>query len=146
MKNRIYFFGLIGLMAGAFTMSCENTSEQKIENAEGTLDSATEEMKYAQTQYVAKWQRFRRAAALTIKTNENRIDAFKQKMEYSGHTFKAKNSNETAVLEQRNRDLKKKLIEYRDGGRITREEFRTNFKYDMDGVGRSMTVLFKDDR
>lgn len=146
MKNRIYFFGLIGLMVGAFTMSCENTSEQKVENAEGNIDSAAEEVKNAQTQYVVKWRRFKRAAELTIKINENRIDAFKQKMDYAGHTFKAKNCNEAALLEQRNRDLKKKLREYRDEGQITREQFRTNFNYDMDRVGRSMTVLFKDDR
>jgi hypothetical protein len=67
-------------------------------------------------------------------------------MEEAGPRFKAKYANEAAVLEQRNRSLKKKLGEYRDGGRIKWEEFRTNFNDDMDGVGRSMTVLFKDDR
>jgi hypothetical protein len=41
--------------------------------------------------------------------------------------------------------LKKKLKEYKDGGQVKWEEFRTNFNDDIDGVGKSMTALFKDD-
>jgi hypothetical protein len=47
-------------------------------------------------------------------------------------------------LEQKNRDLKKKLEEYKDEGQSKWEEFKTNFKHDMDGIGKTMKDLFKD--
>ena len=46
--------------------------------------------------------------------------------------------------EQKNRDMKKKLKEYKDEGPIKWEEFKTNFKHDMDGMEKTMTDLFKD--
>ena len=80
-----------------------------------------------------------------IKANEYRIEAFKEKMEEAGPTFKARYRNEAAVLELRNLSLKKKLGDYKNEGSVKLEEFRTNFNDDIDGVGRSMTALFKDD-
>jgi hypothetical protein len=49
-----------------------------------------------------------------------------------------------AVLEQKNRDLKKKLDDYKDEGQGTWEEFKTNCKHDMDGTGKTMADLFED--
>ena len=86
----------------------------------------------------------RRTMKNTIEANEKRIDAFKEKMEEAGLKVKAKFSEEVAVLEQKNRDLKKKLEEYKDQGQSKWEEFKTNFKHDMDGIGKTMKDLFKD--
>jgi predicted RNase H-like nuclease (RuvC/YqgF family) len=86
----------------------------------------------------------RRTMKNTIEANEKRIDAFKEKMEEAGLKVKAKFSEEVAVLEQKNRDLKKKLEDYKDEGQIKWEEFKTNFKHDMDGIGKTMKDLFKD--
>jgi PHP family Zn ribbon phosphoesterase len=80
----------------------------------------------------------------TIAANEKRIDAFKEKMEKAGPKFRAKYSKEVAVLEQKNLDLKKKLEEYKDGGQSNWEEFKTNFKHDMDAMGKTMEDLFTD--
>jgi hypothetical protein len=35
------------------------------------------------------------------------------------------------------------MAEYKDGGPSRWEEFKTNFKHDMDGIGETMTDLFK---
>jgi aspartate aminotransferase-like enzyme len=86
----------------------------------------------------------RRTMKNTIEANEKRIKAFKEKMEEAGLKIKAKYSEEVAVLEQKNRDLKKKLEEYKDEGQSKWEEFKTNFKHDMDGIGKTMKDLFKD--
>jgi predicted RNase H-like nuclease (RuvC/YqgF family) len=85
----------------------------------------------------------RRAMKNTIEANEKRIDAFKEKMEKAGLEIKAKYGDEVAVLEQKNRDLKKKLEDYKDEGQNKWEEFKTNFKHDMDGIGKTMKDLFK---
>jgi hypothetical protein len=36
------------------------------------------------------------------------------------------------------------LEEYKDEGQSKWEEFKTNFKHDMDGIGKTMKDLFKD--
>jgi hypothetical protein len=52
----------------------------------------------------------------------------------------------TAVLDQKNLELKKKLEEYKGGGQSNWEEFKTNFKHDMDGIGKTTEDLFTDKR
>jgi predicted RNase H-like nuclease (RuvC/YqgF family) len=86
----------------------------------------------------------RRTMKRTIEAYEKRINAFKEKMEEAGLKVKEKYSEEVAMLEQKNRGLKKKLEEYKDEGQSKWEEFKTNFNHDMDGIGKTMKDLFKD--
>jgi DNA repair exonuclease SbcCD ATPase subunit len=137
MKNNIFTFALIGCMAGIFLAGCGKTSEQKVEGAK-------QELKDARAEYLAEWQAFKSESEQKIEANEKRIDAFKEKMEKAGTKAKAKYNKAVAELEQKNRDLKKKLEEYKDEGQSKWEEFKTNFKHDMDGIGKTMKDLFKD--
>ena len=132
-------------MAGTFLTGCGESPEQKVDNALENAGYVLQEPSDAQMEYGAKWRRFKRTSEHTIKSNEYRIAAFKEKMEQAGPIFKARYRNQAAVLELKNFILKKKLREYKDGGQVKWEEFRTNFNDDIDGVGRSMTALFKDD-
>jgi len=49
-----------------------------------------------------------------------------------------------AVLEQKNRDLKNTLEGYKDEGQDKWVEFKANFNRDLDGIGKTMKDLFKD--
>jgi hypothetical protein len=115
-------------MAGIFFAGCEKTSEQKVEGA-------NQELKEAKADYRAEWQKFKTNSEEQIKVNEDRIDAFKAKMEKANRKTKAKYNTAVAELEQKNRDLKRKLEEYKDEGDSKWQEFKTNFSHDMDGVG-----------
>jgi len=144
MKNNIVTYAVMGLMAGTLLTGCGKTSEQKVENARATVGDAQQELKDAQTKSLAEWQTFKRESEKTIEANEKRIDAFKEKMEHAGSRVKAKYSKEVAALEQSNRDLKRKLEEYKDEGQGKWEEFKTNFQHDLDSVGKTLKDLFKD--
>jgi len=65
-------------------------------------------------------------------------------MEHAGAKVKAQYKKDVAALNEKNRDLKKKLEEYKDEGEDKWKEFKSNFKRDMDSVGKSMRNLFKD--
>ena len=136
MKNKIFTFAVIVCVAG-FLAGCDKTSEQKVEGAK-------QELKEAKADYVAEWQKFKTESEAQIKANEDRIDAFKEKMDKVGTKTKAKYDKAIAELEQKNRDLKKKLEDYKDEGESKWEEFKTNFNRDMDGIGKTMKDLFKD--
>jgi hypothetical protein len=144
MKNNIFVFAVIGFMVGTLSTGCGKTSEQKLESAKENVGEVKQDLKDAQAEYRAEWQTFKSESEQTIAANEKRIDAFKEKMEKAGHKAKAKYRKEVAVLEQKNHDLKNKLEEYKDEGRSKWEEFKTNFKHDMDGIGKTMKDLFKD--
>ena len=65
-------------------------------------------------------------------------------MEKTDSKTKAKYNKAVAELEQKNRDLKKKLEEYKDEGESKWQEFKTNFSHDMDAVGKTIKDLFRD--
>jgi len=138
MKNKLFTLAVIGCMAGICLAGCAKTSEQKVEGAK-------QELKDAKADYLAEWQNFKTESEEQIKANEDRIDAFKSKMEKADTKTKVKYNKAVAELEQRNRDLKRKLEEYKDEGESKWREFKTNFSHDMDAVGKTMKDLFKDD-
>jgi len=144
MNGHILTITVIGCMAGALVSGCDKTSERKVGDARESIGQAKEELKDARTAYLAEWETFKHESALAVAENEKRIDAFKAKMDKAGTKVNAKLSKEVALLEQKNRDLKAKLEEYKDEGQGKWEEFKTNFKHDMDGVGKTMSDLFKD--
>ena len=144
MKNNIFTFAVVGLVAGTLLTGCEKSSEQKVAGAKENVAEVKQELKDAQAKYLADWQTFKRESDSAIVANEKRIDAFKEKMDKAGSKVKAKYSKQVAELEQKNRDLKKKLEDYKDEGQSKWEEFKTNFNRDMDGIGKTMKDLFKD--
>jgi hypothetical protein len=79
-----------------------------------------------------------------IEANEKRIDAFKEKIEEISLKVKGKFNEETALLEQKNSELKEKLKECKGDGQSKWKEFKTNITHDMDGIGKTMKALFKD--
>ena len=144
MRNSIMVFAVIGSMAGMLLTGCGKTTEQKLDKAKEGVGDATQELKDARAEYLAEWENFKRESEAAIEANAKRIDAFKAKMDKASPTVKAQYDKQVAVLEQRNRDLKKKLDDYKDEGQGKWEEFKTNFKRDMDDLGKTMTDLFKD--
>jgi len=144
MRNTIMVFAVIGSMAGTLLTGCGETTEQKLDKAKESVGDATQELKDARAEYLAEWETFKRESNQAIEANEKRIEAFKAKMDKATPTVKATYDKQVAVLEQRNRDLKKKLDDYKDEGQGKWEEFKTNFKRDMDDLGKTMTDLFKD--
>jgi predicted nucleic acid-binding Zn-ribbon protein len=142
MKNSILTFAVIGCMAAINIPGCEKSSEQRVKNANENVGDAKQELKSAQAEYLIEWQTFKRESELTIDANEKKIDAFKERMENAGPKTKAKYGKQVAALEQKNSDLKKKLEDYKDEGPSKWQEFKTNFKNDMDGIGKTISDLF----
>jgi exonuclease VII large subunit len=137
MKNKIFTFAVIVCMAGIFLAGCEKKAEQKVAEAK-------QELKDAKADYLAEWQKFKTESEAQIKVNEDRIDAFKAKMDKAGHKAKANYKKAVAELEHKNHELKEKLEDYKDEGESKWEEFKTNFNHDMDAIGKTMKDLFKD--
>ena len=137
MKYTMLTFAAMGFLAGTLLTGCGKAAEEKVGEAKQTLNDARAE-------YLKEWEAFKAASEQQIAANEKRIDAFREKMEKAGTKVKAQYKKDVEALKQKNHELKKKLEEYKDEGQGRWEEFKTNFKRDMDGIGKTMKDLFKD--
>jgi hypothetical protein len=137
MKNKIIDFAVIACLTGALVTGCDKTPEQQLEGVK-------QEVSDAKAEFPAEWKKFKTESEAQIKKNEIRIAAFKEKMEKAGSNAKANYNKSVMELERKNRGLKKKLEEYNGVGQRKWEEFKTNFKHDMDGIGKTMKDLFKE--
>ncbi len=54
MNNRIVVLALIGCMAGTLLPGCTKTAEQRVENAKESVGDAKQDLKDAQTEYLAE--------------------------------------------------------------------------------------------
>jgi hypothetical protein len=79
-----------------------------------------------------------------IKVSENSINAFEENIEEAGLKVKAQYDDEMAILKKKNRNLKMKLEEFKDEGQRKWKKFKTNFRHDRNGIGKTIKDLFKD--
>lgn len=143
MNKGIVALAALGLIFGACFIGCEKTSKQKVENAKENLESAQQELNNAKTGYLAEWEIFKTEAAQKIEGNEKNIAVFKEKMKEGSSTANKKFAKEVTDLEQKNRDLMKKLAEY-DGGQSQWVEFKADFQAELDEIGKKIEGLFRD--
>ncbi|MBN2202091.1 hypothetical protein JW777_09080 [bacterium] len=143
MKKGIAVLAAVGLMVGIGFVGCEKSSKQKVEKATENLQSARQELNDAQAGYLVEWEIFKTESAQKIEGNEKNIAVFKEKMEDAGSAAQKTLAKEVKELEQKNRDLKKKLEEY-DGGESQWAEFKAGFQEDLDRIGKKIEGLFRD--
>ncbi len=144
MKNKFLTLAAIGFTACVILMGCQNAGEKKTQEAQESMDEAKPDSQAVQTSYSDEWQNFKSMSEQKIKDNENSIAAFKEKMKKSGTKIKVKYNIEIANLEKTNREMKKKLEEFKNDGKSAWENFKTGFNNDMDKLGKEVKDLTSD--
>lgn len=141
MMTRILFMAL-GLLAGTVSTGCENTPDEKIQDAKKNLQEAKHDVKEAVndalTAYRDEWESFRFDAEAKLRDNEYTINGHIKKMVKADPTQKAIFNKRIGELEQRNGELQKRLAEYHDDGKSNWEEFKQGFVHDLDALGTSL--------
>ena len=144
MKTNIFAIAVMGFMAGTLITGCDKTPEQKLEANKESIGQAKQDSTTVRAERAKEWQAFKAESEQQIADNDKRIDAYKEKMEKAGPKAKAQYKKDVAALKQKNHELKEKLEDYKDGDQTKWQEFKTNFRADMDAVGKTMKDLFKD--
>ncbi len=146
-------FTLIAFTFSAFLMGCQSNEEKKAA-AEENVSEAKEELREVKTeanQDAAKqanaedWKAFKTDAELKIKENDSRIAEHREKMKKSGKTMDAMHEKKIANLEEKNRELQRKLDNY-DTSQSNWESFKTEFNHDMDELGKAFKDLTVDNK
>ena len=139
MRKSILALAAFALMAGAMSTSC-NSSSQKVDDAQNSVKEARQDLDAANKEYLAEIENFRVEMAARIDANDKRIAELKANLVHEKKEARADYKKRIDALEQKNRDLKKEMDEYKATGRENWEIFKTEFNHDMDQLGQA----FKD--
>ena len=156
MRNNSIFTILITLLiGGAFLSACQSPKVKEDEAVENVQD-AKQELKDVKQDAKAQeqlenevnaedWKNFKLESEQMIKENDLRIAELKVKMKKSGKLLDPLFDKKIENLEQKNTDLKAKIKAY-DKSQTNWEEFKREFKHDMDELGKAMNDLTIDNK
>ena len=141
MKTKHFIFVIIVLFAGSFLTGC-NKNQENANNDKEDVKLAAQDLKDEQGQYDIEWQQFKYEAELKISANEKRIDDFNEEIQKTSEKFKSKYANKVLTLEQKNIELKKMINSYMYEGKINWQEFKQEFKNNLDSVENALNNIF----
>jgi hypothetical protein len=154
-NNSVLIIAITLLIGGLFLSACQSPSakeEEAVENAQDTkqeLEVVKQDAK-AQEQLqneisAEDWKIFKLESEQKIRENDTRIAELKVKMRKSGKLLDPLFDKKIENLEQKNKVLKAKIIAY-DKTQSNWEEFKREFKHDMDELGEAMKDLTIDNK
>ena len=127
-------------IAGAIVTSC-NTSADRVENAQENVIQANKDLDQANQEYLADIENYRVETASRIAANEQAIADFNAGLEHERKAVRAEHKKKIAELEQKNREMKMKMDNYKEEGKENWEKFKTEFSHDMDELGKAFKNL-----
>lgn len=87
-------------------------------------------------------EKFRNETNEKIKENEKAIADFKERMSKEKQEVREKYDKKIAQVEQKNKALKKKLADYKEGNeKSSWQSFKREFNHDMDELGKGIKDL-----
>lgn len=134
--------GAIGLLVvlTACSSPAEKVQEEKVDVIE-----ANDDLREAKQELEADVKQFRLDAENKISATENEIAVLNVKIQNSKSKRRAEYEKQIAVLEQRNKDLKQRMYDYRAETNEGWENFKSEFNSDMNDLGTSLKDFTVDD-
>jgi predicted RNase H-like nuclease (RuvC/YqgF family) len=127
---------VMGLLSLAAFAGCSRTSEQKVADAKADVVVAKQDVKDAvadaKTEARQEWLAFKSEAEARMTT--------------AGGKLHADYDKKIDALEQKNKELKVKLSEYKDSGKNAWEQFKSEFSHDMDALGAALKDFTVDNK
>lgn len=153
MKKILFTLAITTFMAGTVLVGCQNTSKKEeaakdnVEEARDNLDDAKEELSDVRAAATEKeWNDFKDSTNSTIKQNEIRIAEMKIKMKRTGKSIDEIYAKQIEELEQKNKNIKLKVQEYKNDTNSDWESFKEEYNRDMDELGAAMKNMTVDNK
>jgi hypothetical protein len=144
MKKLLFTLYVTIFVAGAILTGC-NSPTQKEENAEDKVQESKvpvlntkSDMYLTQQDSLTVLQQFKAEYDKKIIANEKRAEELKTSFADATKENKAIYEKKLAGLEKRNNEMKIKLAEYKEEGTDQWQTFKSEFKRDMDELGKAL--------
>lgn len=117
--------------------SCQSFT-QRTESSEDRLTPTEQKIIRAHYAHVAEVINFKKATAARIAANEKIINDYKISNSNKSKSYTAEYKEPISVLDRKNSSLKKRILEYKDGGPQKWQLFKKEFSIDMESLGKSL--------
>jgi len=149
MKKTILTLAIAALVTGTLITGCQS-SATKVENAQDKVEAAEENVEVARQELDQALrdsiQQFREESEKELIANEKIIADFKVKVAKDRLENRAEYERDLAVLEQKNREMRRDLEEFNDVQRDKWEAFRLKTKRNMDEHAKSIRDFWRGKR
>jgi hypothetical protein len=140
MRNVIAFLAAAWLVTSVSILSCNDTSSND-ETAQNNVTDSTKIKDSINTAYMKDMANYKKQTVDKISSNDTIIEGIKAKFENGKSDVKAGYKKSIAELEQKNAEMKKRLINYKAEGKSKWEIFKIQFNHDMDDLGNEFKKL-----
>lgn len=140
------------ILGAATIFSSCNTPEKQVEQASANVEEATEnvqaaqeELKEAKTEEQManeEWMTYKEEQEAKIRENEDMIAVYREMEKDS--KYKAKYRKKIDELEQKNKEMKIRIGEYKRSTKEKWDAFKREFSHDMEELGSSLKDIGKD--
>lgn len=145
MKKTILSLAVIVLFAGtittAFAQEPDKASEkarQDLIEAQKDVADSKQDLIQAQRDSVAEYRQFKKETEEKIKSNEKSIAILKVNLSEVNETKKAAYQKSVGELEQKNTELKKKLVDYKYENQSDWDIFKMKFNEELNSLTKSI--------
>jgi len=146
MKTRYFILSSLVLMNCLLLTKVSFAQETKVGAAKEKVKDAKLELNAAQAENDKDYRQFKAEVDLKINANEKRIAEFKEKIKTSDEKVKIKYDKKVVALEERNKELKKKISDYKYEGKDQWVIFKRGFNKDLKAVGKAINNLFSKEK
>jgi hypothetical protein len=134
---------IVSITTTLFILSCSSPAE-KVENAEAGVQQANDDLDKAQEEYTADVKLFRQETDLIIAENEKEIAAINVKIKKNTSTKRAEYEKQITILEQKNKELKQQMDNYKADTNKDWQLFKTKFSKDLKELGLALKNFVTD--
>jgi len=140
---------VLGTVALIVLIGCNQRSQkQKVADASSDVSEAKQDAREAEVETAAQadWLTFKSDSESRIAVNEKIVAEYKAKMTAVDGKLNAKYDKKIEELENKNKDIKKKLVEYKIDGKSSWEQFKNELSGDLDELGTALKNFVVDEK
>jgi hypothetical protein len=143
MKNP--FLTLIAIIAffGLIIAACGDPA-QKVDDAQSKVSDAEAALEKAQQEYLVEVENYKVQTASTIRSNNEDITEFNARIEKQKKDLKAEYKLKIDALDKKNKEMEKKMAEYRSDNKDQWQSFKSEFNSDMAKLNQELRDLTKE--
>jgi hypothetical protein len=138
-KIRLFIFSASMLVICASTQNCNNPGPQT--KSENEASDTTKNIDTTNIKYTKDMETYKKQMSDTLTSIDTAISKFREKMKKEGKEAKIEYNKGIAELDQRGKELRKKLEEYKEKGKEKWDVFKTDFTKDMDTLSKQLKDL-----
>lgn len=139
MKNKLFNLAAIVFVSGTMLTGC-NMMDKKADSSQDKVEDAKQNVAEANQALNNAIEQFKKESEEIIAANEKSIAEFKVKIAEEKAGNKAILEKRLDEMEQKNKEMKKKLASYKNDGNEKWNTFKDEFNHDMKELGKA----FKD--